>query len=125
MEDWNALQEHEQTWTRAQALFKDASQKMQRHAAQEADAHGYGGAYNAQTEDDASIASTIADMNIKRAESLEAFSKLSQSNHTTQSRNMQLEHENAALKAQLAQAQMHTTNAAMAPPRMMSPPQFQ
>jgi len=117
MEDWNDLPKAQQTWAKAQAHFKEASQKLQRHGQQTADAHGFGNAYNAtQVDDDNSIASTIADMNIKHAETLEAFSELSQSNHATQSKNLALENEVATLKAQLQQLQIHSANASMGPP---------
>jgi len=116
MGDWHDLPEAQQTWAKAQAHFKEASQNLQRHARQTADAHGFGNAYNAtQLDDDNSIASTIADMNIKHAETLEAFSELSQSNHATQSKNLALENEVATLKAQLQQLQIHSANASMGP----------
>ncbi len=59
--------------------FQRGQPKMQRHAQQTTNSQGYGSAFNAQTDDDNSIASTIANMNVKHAKTLEAFSKLSQS----------------------------------------------
>ncbi|KAL7464463.1 hypothetical protein ACHAXS_004797 [Conticribra weissflogii] len=79
---------------------------------------GFGSAYNATADDDASITSTLADMNIKLAETLEGFSEFSQSHHSAQSKNIQLEQEIASLRAPLAQANMHSANAATNPPLM-------
>ncbi len=115
-EEWNAFEENQQTWARAQSHFQEASQKIQQHAQQTADSQGYGNAFNAQTGDNNSIASTIADMNVNHEEILEAFSELSQSTHATEAKNLQLEQEIAALQAQLAQSNIHSANTTMAPP---------
>ncbi len=95
---------------------------MVKHEQQTARSQWYGTAYNA-TEDDGSISSLkdmIAGMNIKNAKSLQAFSELSQSNHKTKSRNLQLEHAVQTLRAQLAQMQQHTVNATMQHPPLMT-----
>ncbi len=82
IQEWNALKEHQQTWAQAPRHFKEANQKLQHHAQQTADSQGYANYDN-------SIASTIADINVKHAKTLEAISKLSQSTHATQAKNIQ------------------------------------
>ncbi len=109
---------------------------MVKHEQQTAGNQGYGAAYNAVNNDGSisSLQETIAGMNIKHAESLQAFSKLSQSNCKTQSCNMQLENEIQSLQSQLQHLQQHTANAAMQPQPLMTlrtfyqqqpPPQYQ
>ncbi|KAL7462040.1 hypothetical protein ACHAXS_002438 [Conticribra weissflogii] len=95
MEDWDAIPENQQTWQCCQQHFKTAYQCLVKHKQQTVGKQGYGTAYNA-VKDDSSLCSlqdTIAGMNVKHAESLQALSELSQSNHKIQSRNLQLENE--------------------------------
>ncbi len=88
MKEWNAIPESKKTWTRCQQHFKEVHRIMVEQVQQTTGVQGYSNAFSALAEDDSingnsisSLQESIAQMNLHPAESIQAFSDLSQSHH--------------------------------------------